>query len=133
MRYLNSSTALVNPAPITGQYLAHSSKGLIRRAFDAADLHTGTTVLVTPTVVQCAMLACVNETYVHWAMAIKRLAGLVPLVPPSARAIVREAPGSHNLPVPTIAIPDFELVNFIRCIGIDRMLNAMIAAETIDN
>jgi hypothetical protein len=56
------------------------------------------------------------------------------LVPPSARATIRQAPGGHNLPISTIAIPDFfELLNFIRCIGIDRVLNVMVAAEAVDN
>jgi hypothetical protein len=74
----------------------------------------------------------VNRTYVHWA--IKRQAertqieaGLVPLVPPPARRILREAP--DDIPVPAIAIPDVELIDFVRSVGVDRVLNAAVMAE----
>jgi hypothetical protein len=132
MNYLNSLTELVNPVSVTGRELAHSPKGLIRRAFDAADLYLGAKQFTEPTVVQSALLARVNRTYVHWA--IKRQAertqieaGLVPLVPPPARRILREAP--DDIPVPAIAIPDVELIDFVRSVGVDRVLNAAVMAE----
>ena len=68
MTYFGSLTVLVNPVPVTGQYLAHTRKNRIERAFLAADLHTGTKVLVERTIVQCASLAGVNRAYAHWAI-----------------------------------------------------------------
>jgi hypothetical protein len=56
MKYLEVLTALVNPVPITGRFLAHNRKNRIERAFLAADLHTGAKGLVEPTVSQSALL-----------------------------------------------------------------------------
>jgi hypothetical protein len=63
MTYLGSSIVLVNPVPAAGQYLAHTRKNRLERAFLAADLHTSTKVPVKRTIVQCASLASVNRAY----------------------------------------------------------------------
>jgi hypothetical protein len=115
----------VNPTPVTGRHLAHAHKSRIERAFMAADLFTGAKVLTEPTVVQAASLAGVNRTYAHWA--VKRLnglrsAGFVPLMP-------HAAPKAENLPVPRIEIPDFEHVEFVRSVGVNRVLDAAVLAE----
>jgi hypothetical protein len=74
---------------ITGRFLAHNRHDRVGRAFMAADLFTGATRLVKPTVTQAAFLADVNCAYAHWA--IKRQAeraaieaGLIPLVSAAA-------------------------------------------------
>jgi hypothetical protein len=76
------------------------------------------------------MLARVNRTYVHYA--VKRMAeraeieaGLVPLVPPPLMA-----PKTNSTALTTESgIVDSGLVQFVRSVGINRVLEAAIAAE----
>ena len=113
------------PIPISGRLLSHNTWDPVHRAFVGADLHLGTRVLETPTVVQSAFLARTNRTYVHWALermeqraAIE--AKLLPLVPP----VIAK-------PVPFITtddmIPDVVLADMIRKAGITRTID--IAAQ----
>jgi hypothetical protein len=121
----------VNPTPISGSYLARNHAGMARRAFIAADLHLGTSVLTVPTQTQAAALARVNVSYVRWAL--KRQAertdierGHVPLIPP--QGIV--APKTNGAtPTTTSGIDDAGLVQFVRSVGIDRVIHAAIAVE----
>ena len=110
--------------PVRGRFLAHNHYDRIGRAFLAADLVTGVTVLVKPTLVQAAFLAGVNRNYAGWA--VKRLAnraeienGLTPLVPAS--------PGSngdgHLVP------DDVSLFDFVRAVGVEKILNVASAVE----
>ncbi|UPK32840.1 hypothetical protein IVB18_31945 [Bradyrhizobium sp. 186] len=114
--------------PVTGNFLAHSQRSPIGRAFIGADLVTGAQQLVKPTVVQAAFLAGTNRAYVYWA--IRRQperaeieAGAIPLVPPKAN-------GASSL-VPA-EVPDFQLVDLARRVGPDRMLAAAVAAEAAE-
>jgi hypothetical protein len=110
--------------------LAHTRKSRVERAFLAADLHTGAKVLVAPTIVQSALLVGVNRTDAHCAAKRQRERslieqGLIPLMPSPHLAL--ETNG--NLPMSTIDIPDAELVNFVRSVGVNRVLDAAVLAE----
>jgi hypothetical protein len=90
------------------------------------------------------MLARVNFTYVHYA--VKRQAeraeierGLIPLVPPH---LGRKTNG-HDRPtinaikalqdtLRSIPILDSELINFVRSVGVNRVLEAAVAAEAAE-
>jgi hypothetical protein len=116
-----------NATPISGRYVAHARASLIERAFHAADLVVGATTLQRPTVVQAAELWRVNRTYVAWA--IKRWdnrggieAGLMALVPPRVLA----------LPAPRVAIDDVQIIDFVRNVGISRVLDAAVAVEAAE-
>jgi hypothetical protein len=122
MKYAVNGAA---PTPISGQLLAHNSWDLIHRAFIGADLKLGARIPENLTVVQCALLARTNRTYVQWALkrpeqraAIE--AGLLPLVPPVTAK-----------PVPFIktddVIPDAVIADVIRKAGITRTID--IAAQ----
>jgi hypothetical protein len=120
-------------APISGRYLAHNRFDRIGRAFIAADLYSGTMRFIKPTVTQAVFLAGVNRAYVHWA--IKRQAeraeieaDLIPLVP--APALVPKANGSMLLASITGQLPDADLIDFVRSVGVNRALEAAVAVET---
>jgi hypothetical protein len=123
------------PVPsLSGRYLAHNRESLVVRAFMAADLVTGRRRLERPTRLQAAALARVNPTYVTWAqkrMAERWLieAGFVPLVPAS---IVPKL-NVNTLPVPiTGRMPDSDLVDFVRSVGVNRVLEAAVAVEAAE-
>ena len=123
----------VNSTPVTGQYLAHTQKSLVERAFIGADLFTGAKHLTSPTLVQSSCLAKVNRTYVWWATRRQAErteieARRIPLVPPSHLA-PKACGNIDDLPVPKIEIPDFELVEFVRAVGVSRVLDAAVLAE----
>ena len=126
----------VKPAPISGRYLAHNRYDLVGRAFLGADLQLGKTVLVKPTATQAAIQARVNRDYVGWA--VKRIderdaieKGLVPLVPPSPVNSTINGNGHTCVPVP-FEMPDYELVRFVRSIGVNRVLEAAVVAEAAE-
>ena len=118
-----------NSTPITGRFLAFNKHDRIAHAFYGADLVLGKSRLEDPTILQAAKLCRVNPTYVHWAL--KRQAeradielGLIPLVP--TPSIVPKAKGT------TLTTPsgiDDALVQFVRSVGINRVLEAACAAE----
>jgi hypothetical protein len=113
----------VNPTPISGSFLARNHAGMATRAFMAADLHLGTSVLTAPTQPQAAALARVNARYVYWG--VKRQAeradieaGRIPLIPnPKTNGMTASG------------IDDAGLVQFVRSVGIDRVIHAAIAVE----
>ena len=135
----------VNSASIPGSYLAYNQLSLIERAFLAADLHLGAKRPTALTQQQSATLARVNRTYVHWA--VKRQAeraeierGLIPLVPAH---LGRKTNGHDNRPtinaikalqdtLRSIPILDSELINFVRSVGVNRVLEAAVAAEAAE-
>jgi hypothetical protein len=126
---LPEPTATAVPS-LTGRFLAHNRHDHVAHAFFAGDLVLGKIRLVQPTVTQAAFLAGVNRTYVHWALkrqaergAIE--AGLVPLVPPPHMA----AKTNGTAPTTESGIVDSGLVQFVRSVGINRVLEAAIAAE----
>jgi hypothetical protein len=126
----------VKPSPISGRFLAHNHHDLVDRAFYAADLHLGAAVLTMPTVTQAAILARVNRSYAGWA--IKRIderpaieQGLVPLVPASHAGATINGNGHQGLPAP-FEMPDYELVKFVRSIGVNRVLEAAVVAEAAE-
>jgi hypothetical protein len=118
----------VNSAPISGHCLAFNRHDRVGRAFIAADLYRGILRLTEPTKLQSAFLARVNPTYVHWA--VKRQAeraeieaGLIPLVPPQFIA-----PKANTLPAVT-DVDDAAVVNFVRRVGVTRVLEAAVVVE----
>jgi hypothetical protein len=123
----------VNSTSIPGSYLACNHLSLVKRAFLAADLHLGAKHPIALTQIQSAALARVNRNYVYWAL--KRQAeradierGLIPLVPPEAELVV---PKTNGTPLTTtFGIDDAGLVQLVRSVGINRVLNAAIAVET---
>ena len=126
---LPESAATPIPA-LSGRFLAFNRKSRVVRAFLAADLHSGAKRLVKPTMVQSAFLAGVNRAYAHWAA--KRLAeraeieaGLIPLVPPSVS-------GANGAMLPasiTGYFADSDVVDFVRSVGVNRVLEAAVAVE----
>jgi hypothetical protein len=116
--------------PVSGRFLAHNHHDRVAHAFMAADLVGGRTHLVRPTVTQAAFLAGVNRAYAHWA--IKRQderaaieSGLIPLVPaPSPKANGGMLPMSI-----TGRMPDSDLVDFVKSVGVERVLEAAVAVE----
>ena len=107
---------------VTGSYIAHAQLTLVERAYQAADLHAGRSLLIQPTFVQCARLWHVSQTYVHWA--VKRPndrllveTGVVPLVPPPVKM----------LPAPNPAAMAAELIDTVG--SIDAALDLLVAAN----
>jgi hypothetical protein len=128
---LPDSTVNVTGIPVSGRFLAHTHANAVERAFMAADLFRGATMLVMPTMTQAAALARINTTYAWWAN--KRLgaraaveAGLTPLVPP--RVAASKANGHALAAIP--ALDDPMLITIARSVGVERMLAAACAAET---
>ena len=120
--------------PISGRFLAHNRHNRVVRAFIAADLHAGAKRLIKPTLVQSALLAGVNRTYAFWAdkRQAERAeieAGLIPLVP---APLVPKANG-NALPMSiTGQIPDCDLIDFVRSVGVNRVLEAAVAVEAAE-
>jgi hypothetical protein len=115
--------------PIRGRFLAHNHHHRVARAFIAADLVSGTTRLVEPTLSQASALCGVNRTYVFWA--VKRMpqraeieADLVPLVP-----AVTPRNGNGHLWASAAEIGDAELTRIAHIVGADRMLAAAAAPD----
>jgi hypothetical protein len=113
-------SGLVN-STVTGRYLAHNHLNRVQKAFLARDLSVGAKQLVEPTILQAAMLAKVNATYVHWAIkqAANRFeieAGYLPLVP---SRVVRS----------TTPISDPEVIDFVRRAGVGRVIDAACVIE----
>jgi hypothetical protein len=124
----------VNPTPISGRYLAYNHAGPIKRAFIAADLHLGASFLTAPTQTQAAALARVNASYVCWA--VRRQAeradierGHTPLIPSHGEVVVPNMNGTAPAAAPASGIDDAGLVQFVRSVGIDRVIHAAIAVE----
>lgn len=102
---------------------------IVKRAYQAADLVNGAVHLTHPTIVQAAYLCRVNRTYVGWAM--KRMnertgieSGWVPLVPAQPKR-------KPNLPVVPVIYDDATVVDFVRKVGINRVINAACAVESV--
>ena len=117
--------------PIDGRYLAHNQLSIVKRAYKAADLVNGALHLINPTIVQAAHVCRVNRTYVGWAM--KRTnertdieLGWMPLVPSHPKK-------KSNLPVIPVVYDTAEIVEFVRKVGINRVINAAIEVENIDH
>jgi hypothetical protein len=112
--------------PITGRYLAHNQLSLVEKAYLGADLHTGKRVLVAPTVVESAMLARVNTTYVHYALKqeANRFAiehRYTPLVPPRIKEL--------TVPMVPEVYDQAAIIDIVRRVGIGRVLDAACAVE----
>jgi hypothetical protein len=117
--------------PISGRFLAHNRHNRVVRAFIAADLHAGTKRLIKPTLVQSALLAGVNRTYAHWAdkRQAERAeieAGLIPLVP---APVIGPKVNGNMLSAPLAEIEDSEVINFVRSVGVNRVLEAAVMVE----
>jgi hypothetical protein len=125
----------VNSRIVGGRFLAHCCLTRIERAFLAADLHTGAAQLVTPTIVQSAMLARVNRTYAGWAVKQMPLrtdiiSGSLPLVPQRSPAVPQSESNGHTLPaIVSAEIDDDTVIAFVRAVGIKRTLDAAVAVE----
>jgi len=107
---------------LTGQWVARTPKTLHERAFEAADLVNGVSLLVQPTTVQSATLWRVNRAYVSAALARQKereliLSGAVPLVPPPVKAL--------SAPVG----PQERLAEVVAELGVNGTLSALAAIE----
>jgi hypothetical protein len=119
------------PVPsVTGRFLAHNQQSRVVRAFYAADLHSGGRLVTKPTMLQAAFIARVSPAYA-WA-AEKRMAeraeieaGLIPLVP----APLPKANGSMLPASITGRVADSDVVDFVRSVGINRVLEAAVVVE----
>ena len=114
---------------LTGHYLARNRESCAIRAFFGADLHLGARRFGRPTRLQSAYLARVSPAYVLWAerrqeqrAAIER--GLIPLVPPQY-----VAPKTNGSTLPVTSIDDAVIMNFVRTVGVNRVLEAAVAVE----
>jgi hypothetical protein len=121
----------VNPTPISGSYLAHNHASTVIRAFIGADLVSGVRTPVGLNQNQAAGLVRVNASYVHWAL--KRLPdraeierGHTPLIPPHGEVVVPKTNGTTHT---ANGIDDAGLVQLVRSVGVNRVLNAAIAVE----
>jgi hypothetical protein len=131
--HLPESAAM--PVPfLTGRFLAHNRHSRVDRAFFAADLFFGAKRLTMPTLVQAAILAGVNRTYVFWATKPQAQraraeieAGLVPLVPAASARV--NSNGAVQPVVPDVGIDDAQLMHIAKLVGADRMLAAACAAS----
>ena len=119
----------VNPTPISGNYLAHNHASTVIRAFIGADLVSGVRTPVGLNQNQAAELARVSPVYVHWALKrgaeradIER--GHTPLIPPHGEVNAPKTNGAT-----ASGIDDAGLVQFVRSVGIDRVIHAAIAVE----
>jgi hypothetical protein len=113
----------VKPTVISGRRLAHNKYDSVGRAFLAVDINSGAVVPTKFTMTQAARLARVSVTLAWWAKrrqaeraAIE--AGLIPLVPP--RLIV---PKNDEM------VADFVVLDFVRKVGIQKVLDAAVAIE----
>jgi hypothetical protein len=119
---------------ITGRFAAHTHLDRVSRAFLAADLHSGAKRLVRPTMTQCAAIARVNVSYCWWAE--RRMAertaiesGAIPLVP----APVHKNSNGTVVPIsPAGQMPDPALIDFVRNVGVTRVLEAACAVEAAE-
>jgi hypothetical protein len=103
-------------------YVAHAQKTLFERAFEAADLFNGTSLLVQPTIGQSADLWRVNRSYASCALKRQKdraliLSGVAPLVPPAVKA----------LPAPVS--PEQKLAEVVSELGITTTLTVLAAIE----
>ena len=122
----NGGFAIVNSASrvVTGQWVAHAQKTLHERAFEAADLVNGVSLLVRPTASQSAPLWRVNQSYVGWALKRQKerkliLSGVVPLVPPMVLAL------------PKPADPAEQLANVVATVGFNGALGLLAQIENV--
>ena len=126
---LNGVNPTPIPTPISGNYLAHNHASTVIRAFIGADLVSGVRCPVGLNQNQAAELARVSPVYVHWALKrgaeradIER--GHTPLIPPHGEVIAPKTNGAT-----ASGIDDAGLVQFVRSVGIDRVIHAAIAVE----
>jgi hypothetical protein len=126
----HSQTNGVNSAALSGNTLAYSHADLITRAFWGADLVEGVKYLIAPKQNQAAALVGVHPTYV--CFALRRMAqradveqGKIPLIPPPA--VVPKTNGTAL--TAASGIDDASLVQIVRSVGINRVLEAAITAE----
>jgi hypothetical protein len=122
----------VNSTSLSGRFLAHNHAGPIPRAFLAAELISGAKYLTAPTLIQAAALARVNRTYVQWALKHQAEraeieAGRIPLIPPQGQFVVPKTNGTTLPAMPEI--DDAGLVQLVRSVGVDRMFEAVVAAD----
>jgi hypothetical protein len=110
-----------SPTPLRGRYLRRSLNSKLKAAFVGADLYRGDTQLVEPSLMQAAFITGSEVSAVWWALQRGEFRseiclGLMPLAP--SRASKAKAP-----------ISDPEVINFVRTVGIGRVLDAAVAVE----
>jgi hypothetical protein len=116
----SSTVVVVPPTPVTGQAISRKRNWQPHeREFWAADLYTGDKRLIKPTLQQVARLTGAGSASSVW-WAVQReaardeiMCGLLPLVPPRVKA----------------PISDPEIIDFVRSVGIERVLDAAVAVE----
>jgi hypothetical protein len=124
----------VNPTPISGPYLSRNWLSTKGRARLAVGLYRRTKQLIEPTMVQAAWLARVSTAsawleYKRQAEHAAIQAGRVSAVAPQQRVVSEINGTTHPATLPPDEINDAELVNIAQQVGVDRMLQAAMAAE----
>ena len=126
LTYYQPGLAPVNAMPVRGQQLSRKKDWQPHeREFWAADLYRGEKRLVEPTLAQCMFLTGAGcTTGVWWALQREKfrddvMLGLLPLVPP--RIAKLKAP-----------LSDFELFDFVRVNGINRVFDVVCAVEAAE-
>ena len=122
-----TGTRPVNSTPLQGKYLSRFLKSKREKAFAGADLYSGATHLVSPTLVQAAGIADSDVSSVWWALQRlpfrkEIIAGDLPLVP--AR------PKKPSVPVPMV--DDAVILDFVRKVSVPRILDAAVAVEAAE-
>jgi hypothetical protein len=114
------TVVVVPPLPVTGQSLSRKKNWLPHeREFMAADLYRGDKRLIKPTLAQAAALTGAGSaTSVWWAVQRESvrdeiMQGWLPMVPPRVKA----------------PISDPEIIDFVRTVGLERVLDAACAVE----
>ena len=115
--------------PLRGRYLCRSLDSKAKAAFVGADLYRGTSRLIEPSLAQAAFITGSDVTAVWWALRREEYRSeicrrLMPLMP------ARPKKNGKALSVPMV--DDAEIINFVRNVGIGRVLDAACAVEAAE-
>jgi hypothetical protein len=125
--YYTANGEVKCPVAVLGSFLAHNANTSIIRAFYGADLVLGNSQLEKPLIAQAARLARVSQSYVFFAIQRQGekadiLSGRLPLIPTKKNG--------NGQSLPQAVIDDNDVANFIRSVGIDRILETVATTET---
>jgi hypothetical protein len=125
----HASESTVKPTPICGTYLCHNHLDIAGRARLAVGLHYGAKQLVFPTMVQAAWLARVS-TASAWLEHRRRIERAAPSKTSVAVATEASPSATNGQPPATQApINNDAVIEFVRTVGVSRVLEAAVAVE----
>lgn len=131
--YYPSQYGSVNSIPLRGKYLSRTPRTPRECDFLASDLYRGVFHLVEPSLVQAAFIAGSHSvTAVWWAVRREEhrgeiLNGELPLMP--ARLVAPKTNGTALVVPKAVEIDDSTVIDFVRTVGITRVLEAAVAVE----